>query len=81
MLTPEARGKGYAYEAVRMTIDHALRVLQLDEVTISMTKANTAMRGLVDKKFSLQSKEFKGDHGMELQYTIKKEDWVSQLHS
>ncbi|MCJ1432109.1 hypothetical protein MMC27_001465 [Xylographa pallens] len=81
MLNPEARGKGYAYEAIRMTIDHALRVLKLDEVTISMTKANTAMRGLVDKKFRLPPKEFKGDHGMEVQYTIKKNDWLSQLHS
>ncbi|MCJ1382708.1 hypothetical protein MMC17_005821 [Xylographa soralifera] len=81
MLNPEARGKGYAYEALRMTIDHALRVLQLDEVTISMTKANAAMRGLMDKKFCLPPKEFNGDNGMELQYTIKKDDWLSQLHS
>jgi len=81
MLNPEARGKGYAYEAMRMTIDHALRVLPLDEVTISMTKSNTAMRGLMDKKFRLPPKEFKGDHGMELQYIMNKHDWLSQLHS
>ncbi|MCJ1397935.1 hypothetical protein MMC11_001131 [Xylographa trunciseda] len=81
MLNPEARGKDYAYEAMRMTIDHALRVLQFDEVTISLTKANTAMRGLMDKKFRLPPKEFKGDHGMDLQYSIKKDDWLSQLHS
>ena len=80
MLNPEARGKGYAYEAMRMTVDHALRILQLDEVTISMTKENTAMRGLMDKKFRLLPKEFKGDHGMELQYSIKKEEWLPQVH-
>ncbi|MCJ1387223.1 hypothetical protein MMC18_000063 [Xylographa bjoerkii] len=80
MLNPEARGKGYAYEAMRMTIDHALRVLQLKEVTISMTKANSAMRGLMDKKFDFSPIEFQGDHGMELQYSIKKDEWLSRLH-
>ena len=46
-----------------------------------MTKAKTAMRGLMDKKFRLLPQDYKGDHGMELQCTIKKDDWLSQLHS
>ena len=56
MLNPEPRGKDSAYKAIRITIDHTLIFLQLNEVTISMTNPNTAMRGLVDKRISFTTK-------------------------
>ena len=55
MLDSEYRGKGYAYEALRMVIDHAFRVLAMDEVHISCRDANVAFKGLVNIKFGFEA--------------------------
>lgn len=80
MLNTDARGKGYAYEALRMTIDHALRVLALDEVHIATTEANLAMRGLMDKKFGRVSTVYRGSfkYGNEYLWKITAGDWLLQ---
>ncbi|KAF6217428.1 hypothetical protein HO133_006898 [Letharia lupina] len=44
MNDPDARGKGFADGSLRITIDYALRVLRLDEVTVEMREANVEMR-------------------------------------
>jgi RimJ/RimL family protein N-acetyltransferase len=53
MLNPEARGKGYAYEAMRISIDFGLRELGLIEVRIGTQSRNMAMKGLMEKKFGI----------------------------
>jgi RimJ/RimL family protein N-acetyltransferase len=76
----EVRGKGYAQEALKMIIDHALRVLNLDEILITTTKANAPMWGLMDKKFGYIATRREGlfRHGNDTQWSIKKENWLSQ---
>ena len=79
MLNPEARGKGYAHESLRMTIDHALRVLCLDGVTISCQAANVAMRGLLEKKFGLSADVLvDGKFGNACCYSVKREEWLAR---
>ena len=83
MIGPEARGMGYAYESLRMTFDYGLRVLNLDEVTVAMTGANVAMRGLMDKKFGLSATrldEGNSRFGNEYVYSVKKGDLLPCLH-
>ena len=78
MLNTDARGKGYAYEALRMTVDHAFRVLGLDEVHIATTEANAAMRGLMEKKFGHVATMYRGTFkfGNEYLWKIKAGDWL-----
>ena len=40
MIDPDARGDGYGHEALRITVDYALRILLLDEVTVEMQGAD-----------------------------------------
>lgn len=85
MINPEARGKGYAYESMRMTIDHAFRVLNLDEVTVEMKEANVAMRGLMEKRFEMKPvvSRAQGDpkFGNEYSYRVKREEWLDGMQS
>lgn len=77
MINPVARGMGYAYESLRMTFDYGLRVLNLDKVTVAMTAANVAMRGLMDRKFGLSATRLTGDEnrfGNDYIYRVKKGD-------
>ncbi|MCJ1247534.1 hypothetical protein MMC30_004748 [Trapelia coarctata] len=78
MLNTDARGKGYAYEALRMTIDHALRVLGIDEVHIATTEANLAMRGLMEKNFRHVATMYRGTFkfGNEYLWKITARDWL-----
>lgn len=78
MLNTDARGKGYAYEALRMTIDHALRILGLDEVHIATTEANVAMRGLMEKRFRHLATMYHGSFkfGNEYLWKITAVDWL-----
>ena len=77
MNDPDACGKGFADGSLRITIDYALRVLRLDEVTVEMREANVEMRGLMDKKSQAtpprsESLEF----GSEYPYRCRREDWL-----
>ena len=82
MLRPEARGKGYAYEALRMSIDYGLRELELVEIRIGTTSKNFAMRGLMEKKFGMPAEVEEPDRfGNDLMWRIGKEDWLKQEHS
>ena len=77
MIDPQFRGRGYAEESLRITIDYALRVLCLDEVIIACTGVNVAMQRLMEDKFGLEAVRIdpqSSDFGNECLYTIKKQD-------
>ena len=79
MINPDARGKGYAYESLRMAIDYGLRELELDEVTVEMREANVEMRGLMDRKFGITpvvSENREG--GNEYSYRFGREEWLGK---
>jgi RimJ/RimL family protein N-acetyltransferase len=77
MLDPDARGKGYAYEALKMSIDYGLRELGLVEVRIGTPSSNAAMRGLMEKKFHMPAEVVEPDRfGNDLVWRIWKEDWL-----
>lgn len=76
MINPDARGKGYAYESLRITIDYALRVLGLDGVTVQMGEANVEMRGLMDRKFGVTPTI--SASGDEYCYRFGREGWLGE---
>ena len=81
MLNPEARGKGYAYEALRMSIDYGLRELGLVEVRIGTTSKNVAMRGLMEKKLGMPAEVGGPDRfGNDLMWRIGREEWLRREH-
>jgi len=51
MLDTCYRGSGYGYEPLCMAIDHGFAVLGMDEIHIACVDANTAFKGLMNKKF------------------------------
>ncbi|CAG8958127.1 hypothetical protein HYFRA_00000473 [Hymenoscyphus fraxineus] len=82
MLGPEVRGKGYAYEALRITIGFGLRELALDEIHLATWDANIAMRGLMDKKFGFMGRRIEKDRfGNEWECRIRKTEWLESVHS
>ena len=81
LLDTSARGKGYAYEALRIIIDHGFRVLGMDEIHIACVDANVAMKGLMNVKmgfqaFPIQDKQF----GNEWIWRISREQWYESPH-
>ncbi len=79
MINPDARGRGYACDSLRITIDYALRVLQLDEVTVQMREANVEMRGLMEKKFgATQTVSKSPEGGNEYSYRFRREEWLGE---
>lgn len=54
MLQPIGRGKGYAYEALRVVFDYGIRELGLAEIRVGSHSENLPMKGLMEKKFGLQ---------------------------
>jgi RimJ/RimL family protein N-acetyltransferase len=48
-LTPDARGNGYASEALREVIDEAFQAGELDELQACIVPANTASRSVLDR--------------------------------
>ena len=79
MINPDARGKGYACDSLRITIDYALRVLKLDEVTVQMKEANVEMRGLMNKKFGATPTVSKSpEGGNEYSYRFRREEWLGE---
>ncbi|CAG8972218.1 hypothetical protein HYALB_00010997 [Hymenoscyphus albidus] len=82
MLNSEERGKGYAYEALKITIDFGLRELALDEIHLATWDANIPMRGLMDKKFGFMGRRIEKDRfGNEWEWRIRKTEWLESVHS
>ena len=79
MINPDARRRGYACEALRLTIDYALRVLGLDEVTVGMREANGAMKGLMDAKFRAKPVRCESsESGSEFSYRFGRQEWLGE---
>lgn len=51
MTTPAVRGKGYAVESLNMVFEYGFSVLGLDEIRVRIMEANSAMRGIMERKF------------------------------
>ncbi|KAK0390985.1 hypothetical protein NLU13_0487 [Sarocladium strictum] len=83
VLDPRFRGKGYAVEAMRMTIDWAFRKLeegglQLDIVTVTTDSENKAMIKLTDEKLGLRGRGVLRDGEFtdkEMYWEITPEEW------
>ena len=81
MLNPEALGKGYGYEALRMTIDFGLRVLGLKEMRVVTLSANIALRTLMEGKFGMLPNVEEPDRfGNDLLWTFEKDEWLARQH-
>ena len=80
VINPEVRGKGLAYEALRISIDFGLRELELVEVRIGTPSENRAMRGLMERRFGrLPEPERERDRfGNDLLWRIKREEWLEE---
>jgi len=72
MLNEEWRGKGYAAEAVRLSVKFAFEKLKTGGVSCEMKEVNEAMVGLVDKKFGWRRVE--SDEG-EVRFEVMPEEW------
>jgi RimJ/RimL family protein N-acetyltransferase len=81
MLDSEFRGKGYAYEALRIIIDHGFRVLGMDEVHIATRDANNPMKGLMNKLGFSASPISDEKFGNDWIWRIKREQWNDITHS
>lgn len=82
MLDSRIRGKGYAYEALCMVIDHGFRVLTMQEVHVSCVDVNAAFRGLMDGKFGFQAEKTPQDRfGNEWVWRISRAMWGNSRHS
>jgi RimJ/RimL family protein N-acetyltransferase len=81
MLDSEFRGKGYAYEALRIVIDFGLRVLDLDEVQVSTRDANDAMKGLMNVKMGFPASRIHDEKfGNEWAWRITADEWFRSAH-
>jgi RimJ/RimL family protein N-acetyltransferase len=82
MLDADYRGKGYAYEALCVIIDHGFRVLGMEEIHLACVDANTAFKGLMSGKFGFEAKPIQDKmFGNEWIWRIKRENWVGTRHS
>jgi len=76
MLDPEFRGKGYAFESMRLSIDFALKVLKVDGITCQTDEKNVAMVALAEKKFGWKGVRKQGKDGeWSVKYEISPGGW------
>ena len=72
MLNEEWRGKGFAAESVRLSVDFAFEKLKTEGVSCQMLEVNEAMVGLVDKKFGWRRVDSKEG---EVRFEVEPEEW------
>ncbi|KAJ5159628.1 uncharacterized protein N7482_006632 [Penicillium canariense] len=81
MLQPLWRGKGYAYEALRVVFEYGIRELGLVEIHVGSHSGNLPMKSLMEKKFGLQpevkAEELVDQFGNDLLWIVKREEWLS----
>ncbi|KAL2824402.1 hypothetical protein BDW59DRAFT_180267 [Aspergillus cavernicola] len=80
ILEPVARGKGYAYEALRMVFDYGLYELGLVEIRVGSHSGNIPMKMLMERKFGLEAERNSGDgnvdeFGNDLLWMVKVDSW------
>ncbi|KAJ6011435.1 Acyl-CoA N-acyltransferase [Penicillium sp. IBT 35674x] len=81
MVQPSARGKGYAYEALRMVFDYGFCELGLQEIRVGSHSGNVPMRALMEQKLGLKTKLALGadevdQFGNDLEWIIAQQDWT-----
>jgi RimJ/RimL family protein N-acetyltransferase len=82
MLDSDFRGKGYAYEVLRIIIDHGFRVLEMDEIHIATRDANVAMKGLMNSKLRFLASPINDQKfGNEWIWRITRDQWYASAHS
>lgn len=65
ILEPDAREKGYAYEALRMVFDYGLYELGLVEVRVGSHSQNLPMKMLMERKFGFQAERCSAHEGVD----------------
>ncbi len=81
-LTPDARGNGYASEALQAVIDEAFAAGELDEVQACIVPANTASRSVLDRtgfreeRMLRSGAVIRGRHVDVLLFSLTRAAWV-----
>ena len=60
MSNPDTRGKGYAYESLRVVFDYGLEVLGHDEVRVEVQAGNMAVREMIERRFEVEGRGLMG---------------------
>lgn len=75
MINPEFRGRGYAIESMRLSIEFALEKLSVEGISCEMLQMNLSMINLVEKRFGWVGKKSEGKYGKEIRYEIGRDEW------
>lgn len=75
MIEPEFRGKGYALEALRLSIEFALEKLGVDGVSATTLERNVPMVGLLEKKMGWVGERRDSKWGVECLYKMYPAEW------
>ncbi|KAJ5093089.1 Acyl-CoA N-acyltransferase [Penicillium angulare] len=80
IIQPPARGKGLAYEALRLVFDYGFRELKFQEIRVGSHSGNVPMWMLMERKFGVETtKTPEVDRfGNDLLWTIQRTDYVLQ---
>ena len=84
-LLPEARGKGYATDALRAMIDEAFAEAELDEVQACIIPENVASRAVLDRVGFREERMLRGGavirgrHVDVLLFTVTRATWVRDV--
>jgi RimJ/RimL family protein N-acetyltransferase len=76
MINSEHRGKGYAIESMRLSIEFALAELSVEGISCEMLDVNTEMLGLVEKNFGWVGVKNTKRFGIEVRFEITREEWA-----
>jgi ribosomal-protein-alanine N-acetyltransferase len=84
-LLPEARGKGYATDALRAMIDEAFGAAELDEVQACIVPENVASRAVLDRVGFREERTLRGGavirgrHVDVLLFTVTRASWTRSV--
>ena len=82
MIQPFARGRGYAYEALRIVFDYGIRVLGLAEIRVGSYSGNIPILSLMEKKFGFRREtgaESVDQFGNDLLWVVRELDTIASL--
>lgn len=75
MINPEYRGKGYAVESMRMSVEFALEELGVEGISCQVLEGNGEMLGLVERKFGWVGVRKEGRWGREVRFEVRRGKW------
>lgn len=80
IMNPDVRRLGYAYEALKISIDYGIRYLDMAQVTLGTSSKNVPMRRLMEEKFKIPAEVEEEDRfGNDLVWKIGREEWLGKL--